>query len=115
MERNTTSQTTPQSSATDESGSLPSSPKGLSLTVLPSHITVSSLQQLIPLLSPREAQILELLASGLCYKEIAVKLGVSRITTVHTYVYRAVSRLGARTKIQAVVWYVLAKELECSI
>lgn len=46
----------------------------------------------MPLLSPRETQTLQLLANGLCYKEIACALGISR-RSARVYVYRARKKL----------------------
>ena len=52
-------------------------------------------------LSPREREVLELLAQGLLYKEISEKLGVS-LPTVNTYIRRIYEKLQVRSRAQAV-------------
>jgi DNA-binding NarL/FixJ family response regulator len=52
-------------------------------------------------LSPREWEVLRLLARGLVYKEIAESLGLS-ITTVNTHVHRIYQKLHVRTRAEAV-------------
>jgi len=52
-------------------------------------------------LAPREREILDLLAQGFSYKEIADKLNVS-FATVHTYVLRIYKKLHVRSKNAAV-------------
>jgi DNA-binding NarL/FixJ family response regulator len=52
-------------------------------------------------LSPREQEVLDCLAQGLIYKEIADKLGVS-YETVHTYIRRIYEKLQVRTRTEAV-------------
>ena len=52
-------------------------------------------------LSEREQQVLNLLAQGLIYKEIAEKLGIS-YETVHTYIRRIYEKLQVRTRTEAV-------------
>ncbi len=52
-------------------------------------------------LSQREQEVLDLLAQGLIYKEIAEKLGIS-YETVHTYVRRIYEKLQVRTRTEAV-------------
>ena len=52
-------------------------------------------------LSPREKEVLDLLAQGHLYKEIAEKLGIS-YETVHTYVRRIYEKLQVRTRTEAV-------------
>lgn len=53
-------------------------------------------------LTPAEREVVDLLARGLSYKEIAHKLG-KRPGTVSTQVHSARSRIGARTAIELVV------------
>ena len=53
-------------------------------------------------LSPRMRAVLRLLAQGNTYKETACLLSIKR-DTVRKYAYMAMSRLKARTVIQAVV------------
>jgi DNA-binding NarL/FixJ family response regulator len=52
-------------------------------------------------LAPRERQVLDLLAQGFSYKEIADRLNVS-FGTVHTYVLRIYKKLHVRSKNAAV-------------
>jgi len=52
-------------------------------------------------LSPREQEVLDCLAKGFLYKEIAEKLGIS-YETVHTYIRRIYEKLQVRTRTQAV-------------
>jgi len=55
-------------------------------------------------LSPREKQVLELLARGEGYKQIAGELGIS-IDTVRTYIRRIYEKLFVHTRTQAVAKY----------
>lgn len=52
-------------------------------------------------LSQREQEVLDALAQGLIYKEIAEKLGIS-YETVHTYIRRIYEKLQVRTRTEAV-------------
>lgn len=52
-------------------------------------------------LSPREREVLDLLAQGFLYKEIADRLGVS-YETVHTHIRRIYEKLQVRTRTEAV-------------
>jgi DNA-binding NarL/FixJ family response regulator len=52
-------------------------------------------------LSERERRVLELLATGCLYKEIADQLGIS-VTTVNTYIRRIYEKLHVRSRGQAV-------------
>ena len=52
-------------------------------------------------LSPREQEVLDLLAQGFLYKEIADRLSVS-YETVHTYIRRIYEKLQVRTRTEAV-------------
>jgi DNA-binding NarL/FixJ family response regulator len=52
-------------------------------------------------LSPREQEVLDCLAHGFLYKEIADKLGIS-YETVHTYIRRIYEKLQVRTRTEAV-------------
>jgi DNA-binding NarL/FixJ family response regulator len=52
-------------------------------------------------LSEREQQVLDLLAQGLIYKEIAEKLNIG-YETVHTYIRRIYEKLQVRTRTEAV-------------
>lgn len=60
----------------------------------------SEVQRLLEL-SPRERQILEMLAAGKRVKDIARKLGVTT-ATVHTHVRNAIARLEVDTRTEAV-------------
>jgi DNA-binding NarL/FixJ family response regulator len=55
-------------------------------------------------LSPRERQVLELLANGYLYKEIAEALHIS-VPTVNTYIRRIYEKLHVRSRAQAVAKY----------
>jgi DNA-binding NarL/FixJ family response regulator len=52
-------------------------------------------------LSPREQQVLTLLASGFIYKEIADQLGIG-VTTVRTYVAKICEKMHVRNRLEAV-------------
>jgi DNA-binding CsgD family transcriptional regulator len=52
-------------------------------------------------LSPREREVLELLARGYLYKEIADSLGIG-VPTVNTYIRRIYEKLHVRSRGQAV-------------
>jgi RNA polymerase sigma factor (sigma-70 family) len=61
--------------------------------------------QAVESLSPREREVLELVAEGCLFKEIAEKLGVS-FGTVHTYCRRIYEKLQVRSRGQAVAkWH----------
>lgn len=55
-------------------------------------------------LSPREMEILELIASGFIYKEIAAKLDIG-FETVRTYVKNIYEKLHIRSRAEAVVYF----------
>jgi DNA-binding NarL/FixJ family response regulator len=55
-------------------------------------------------LSPREREVIELLARGYLYKEIAEKLAIS-VPTVNTYIRRIYEKLHVRSRAQAVAKY----------
>jgi DNA-binding NarL/FixJ family response regulator len=55
-------------------------------------------------LSPREKEVLELLACGYLYKEIADQLGIT-VATVVTYIRRIYEKLHVRSRAQAVAKY----------
>ncbi len=55
-------------------------------------------------LSPRESEILRLLARGYSYKEIADSLGIS-IATVNTHIHRIYEKLHVRSRGEAVARY----------
>jgi DNA-binding NarL/FixJ family response regulator len=64
-------------------------------------VTAPPVRRGVELLSPRERQILSLLADGLSGAEIAARLYLSS-ETVRTHVRNAVQKLGARTRTEAV-------------
>ena len=53
-------------------------------------------------LTPREHEVLELLAQGMATVEIAAMLGISRVTA-RNHVTRVIEKLGVRTRLQAVL------------
>jgi DNA-binding NarL/FixJ family response regulator len=55
-------------------------------------------------LSEREREVLECLAKGLLYKQIAAKMGIS-MATVRTYTQRIYEKLHVHTRTEAVVKY----------
>jgi len=64
-----------------------------------------------PVLTPREREILTLLAEGLTSPQVAERLVLSP-ATVRTHVQNAVSRLEASTRVQAIAIAVARGELE---
>jgi DNA-binding NarL/FixJ family response regulator len=62
-------------------------------------------------LSPREQEVLDLLARGYLYKEIAERLKIS-VPTVNTYVRRVYEKLHVRSRAQAVAKYAHLERLE---
>jgi DNA-binding NarL/FixJ family response regulator len=69
--------------------------------VVQSFQQVTAAQQQTESLSAREKEVLDALAKGLMYKEIAEKLGIS-YETVHTYIRRIYEKLQVRTRTEAV-------------
>ena len=55
-------------------------------------------------LSPRETEVLKLLAAGYIHKEVADQLGL-RVPTVGTYVRRICFKLHVRSKVEAIIKY----------
>jgi RNA polymerase sigma factor (sigma-70 family) len=65
----------------------------------------ATVHQAIESLSPREREVLELVAEGCLFKEIAEKLHVS-FGTIHTYCRRIYEKLHVRSRAQAVAkWH----------
>jgi DNA-binding NarL/FixJ family response regulator len=62
-------------------------------------------------LSPREREVLRLLAGGLLFKEIAASLNIS-VRTVDTYVRRIYEKLHVRSRAQAVAKYTNLPRIE---
>jgi DNA-binding NarL/FixJ family response regulator len=60
-------------------------------------------------LSPREQQVLELLAKGAPYKQIAENMGIG-IETIRTYIRRIYEKLHVHSRIEAVVRYMGSRE-----
>jgi len=58
-------------------------------------------------LTPREQEVIDLLAKGYLYKEIAEQLSIS-YSTVHTHVERIFKKLYVRSRAQAVAKYLHA-------
>lgn len=59
--------------------------------------------------SPREQQVLELLAKGDPYKQIADSMGIS-IETIRTYIRRIYEKLHVHSRIEAVVKYMGSRD-----
>ncbi len=55
-------------------------------------------------LSPRETEVLKLLAAGYIHKEVADQLGLT-VHTVRTYVRRICFKLHVRSKVEAIIKY----------
>ena len=55
-------------------------------------------------LTPREKDVLRLLASGYIYKEVAGQLDIT-LETVRTYVKRICTKLHVRSKVEAIIKY----------
>ena len=68
---------------------------------LPAAVAVEPVRQNAQGLTPRELEILELIAAGLSNREIAAKLFVSE-NTVKTHCSRTFDKLGAKRRTQAV-------------
>ena len=66
--------------------------------------TTKVTNQSLDTLSHREAEILELLAKGLLYKEIAAKLGIAQ-ETVRKHVYHIYEKLHVNNRVEAVNRY----------
>jgi PAS domain S-box-containing protein len=62
-------------------------------------------------ISPREREVLDLVAQGLTNDEIAVRLQLSP-TTIRTHIQHAVKRLGAHNRVHAVVLALRGGEIE---
>lgn len=61
-------------------------------------------------LSPREQQVFDLLATGLVYRNIAVKLNISE-ETVRSYVKQICKKLDVSNRIEAIANYWQASKL----
>ena len=55
-------------------------------------------------LSPRETEVLKLLAAGYIHKEVADRLDLT-VPTVRTYVRRICFKLHVRSKVEAIIKY----------
>ncbi len=60
-------------------------------------------------LSPRERQVLELLAKGYIYKEIGLKLGIGT-ETVRYYIKKICQKLHVRNRIEAVAFHLAKRQ-----
>lgn len=72
------------------------------------HTLGSVPEQNLPL-SPREREVLDLLSTGLIYKEIADQLGIG-VETVRTYVKSICQKMHARNRVEAVAKHQTARE-----
>lgn len=73
----------------------------------------SQLQELIDKLTPRQLQVVELLAQGHGYQEVCTILSISRTVAKH-HVMRACRKLDVENKTQLIVLYVRWKERQVS-
>ena len=64
-----------------------------------------------PVLTPREREVLELLASGLNPAQVAARLHLGP-ETIRSHVKSAMARLGASTRAQAVALALALEEIE---
>jgi DNA-binding NarL/FixJ family response regulator len=76
-------------------------PSGFPALLPEASFASSSVAELTEPLTPRERQVLQMLASGLVNKEIAAKLGISE-HTVKFHVASILGKLGASTRTEAV-------------
>lgn len=67
----------------------------------------------VDLLTPRELDILRLLAQGMSNEEIAANL-VVEVSTVKSHLVRILPKLGVRSRLQAVVWAYQSRVVEPS-
>lgn len=75
---------------------------------LAAHLTAGAEPSRLVRLSPREQEILDLLADGMTGQGIALRLCLSP-ETVRTHVRNATTKLGAKTRVQAVALVVQAR------
>ncbi len=76
-------------------------PANVHSTVPAPSVATRSLGELVEPLTPRESEVLQMLASGLGNKEIAAKLGISE-HTVKFHVASILGKLGAASRTEAV-------------
>jgi len=76
-------------------------PSGIAVALPAPAAALSPLAELAEPLTPREREVLEMLASGLVNKEIAAKLSISE-HTVKFHVASILGKLGAATRTEAV-------------
>ena len=72
----------------------------------PFTVASSQLQELIAKLTPRQMQVVELLALGKSRRQIASILSISP-ETVKTHVWKICRKLDAEGKVQVIVLYVV--------
>jgi DNA-binding NarL/FixJ family response regulator len=78
------------------------------------HKPVPKKSEQLPGLAPREREVLELLAQGHYYKEIAETLGIS-VQTVGTYIRRIYDKLHVRSRGQAVAKYTQLRSSDSAV
>jgi two-component system, NarL family, response regulator YdfI len=76
-------------------------PANVHSAVPAASVATRSLNELVEPLTPRESEVLQMLASGLGNKEIATKLGISE-HTVKFHVASILGKLGAASRTEAV-------------
>ena len=76
-------------------------PANVHSAVPAASVATRSLNELVEPLTPRESEVLQMLASGLGNKEIATKLGISE-HTVKLHVASILGKLGAASRTEAV-------------
>jgi DNA-binding NarL/FixJ family response regulator len=76
-------------------------PSGIAVALPAASTALSPLAELAEPLTPREREVLQMLASGLVNKEIAAKLSISD-HTVKFHVASILGKLGASTRTEAV-------------
>ena len=87
----------------DEAAAPPATPVDVSLAAEPEE-TVAPEDDAINLLTPREREVLELVAEGLTNKEIAVRLTIS-VNTVRSHLRFILDKLHINNRVQAAIWY----------
>ena len=81
----------------------PETPVDVNLAAEPEE-TVAPEDDAINLLTPREREVLELVAEGLTNKEIAVRLTIS-VNTVRSHLRFILDKLHINNRVQAAIWY----------
>ncbi len=81
----------------------PATPVDVSLVAEPEE-TVAPEDDAINLLTPREREVLELVAEGLTNKEIALRLTIS-VNTVRSHLRFILDKLHINNRVQAAIWF----------